>query len=143
MIPTNISRPQDIAIIFAILAGVVITIGFGIESINARQNATIDTSYFDAVYGRVNSSTGLKGSADTVSGGLIGEEGASTDTSEEGILVKGFNSILALGKTYKAASDSLSTGTGWLGIDPIYWILFTSVMLLSFGVVMYTWIRGR
>lgn len=144
MIPTNISRPQDIVVIFAIFAIVIGTIGFGIASVTQEQDVDVDDSFFTNVYNNATSSEGLKGTADSVSEGLTGTEGVSQDTSEESILVRGFNSILSIGKTYKITASALNEGsTKWLGIDPFYWIIYTSVMLVSFGVVMYTWIRGR
>lgn len=143
MIPINISRPQDIAIIFALFALVVITIGFGVQSIEDNQNVTVDNSFFQNVTYGVESSSGLKGSSDDVSAGLIGQEGASTTPSEESILLTGFNSILKLGKTFKTMSGALMEGVTMLGVPLVYWILFTSIILISFAVVMYTWIRGR
>lgn len=143
MIPTNISKPQDIVIIFALFALVVVTVGFGISSVENNQNVTVDTSFYENVHNRVNSTNGLKGTADSVSSGLIGQEGSTEETSESGILVKGFNSLLAVGKAYKITDTSINEATGLLGIDPIYWIIFSSVLLISFAVVMYSWIRGR
>lgn len=144
VVPVNITKPHDIAMIFAIFALVVVTVGFGLQSVVDRQNVTeVDTSFYTNVQLRVNSTQGLKGAADDVSTGLTGQEGASVTPSEESILLSGFNSVLRLGKTFRAMSDSLSEGGALLGIDPIYWLIFTSLMLITFGVVMYTWIRGR
>lgn len=144
MIPTNISRPQDIVVIFAIFALVIVTVGFGIASVVQEQDVETDQSFFTNVYNNTIGSDGLKGTADSVSQGLVGTEGVSQDTSEGSILVRGFNSILSIGKTYRITSEALNEGSvKWLGIDPIYWLIYTSVLLVSFGVVMYTWIRGR
>lgn len=144
MMPTNISRPQDIVIIFGIFALVVVTLGFGLSSIVQEQDVTADQTFFTNVYSNTTSTNGLKGTADSVSDGLVGTEGVSQDTSEESILVRGFNSIISIGKTFKITSNALNEGSvKWLGIDPVYWIIYTSIMLVSFGVVMYTWIRGR
>lgn len=143
MIPVNISKPSDIAIIFAVFALVIVTIGFGVQSVIDNQNVSVNNSFYSNVKLRVTDTNGLKGTANDLSTGLAGQEGSSNEPSEESILVAGFNSIRKLGKTYRIMGDSLSEGGQILGIDPIYWVIFTSTLLISFGVVMYTWLRGR
>ncbi len=143
MIPTNITRPQDLAAIFAVFALVVVTIGFGISGAVDNYNYTGDVSFYQNVSGRVTDASGLKGSADSVSEGLIGQEGASEIPSQEGILLQGFNSIRQIGANFQIMSDSLSEGVLFLGIPVIYWTIYTSILLLSFAVVMYNSIFGR
>lgn len=143
MIPVNISSPRDVAIIFAVFALVIITVGFGVQSVIDNQDVEVNNSFYNNVKLRVTDASGLKGTADDMSSGLAGQEGSSNDPSEESLLVAGFNSIRKLGKTFKIMENSLSEGTGILGIDSIYWVIFTSVLLISFAVVMYTWLRGR
>jgi hypothetical protein len=141
MIPVNITKPNDIAVIFAIFALVIVTVGFGVTSIIDQQQTVVDNSYFTSVQVGVTGEEGLKGAADSMSTGLSGTAGTSNTPSTDNILVSGFNSMLRLGKTFRVMSDSLMTGTTILGIDPIYWMMFTSVLLISFAVVMYTWLR--
>lgn len=143
MIPVNITKPSDIAVIFAIFALVVVTVGFGVQSVVDNQDVEANTSFYSNVKVRVTGEEGLKGAADDLSEGLEGQAGGSDTPSEEGILIGGFNSIRKLGKTFGIMKDSLGEGTTALGLDPIYWVLFTSVLLISFAVVMYTWLRGR
>lgn len=143
MIPINISKPSDIAIIFAIFAMVIITVGFGVQSVIDNQNVVVDNSFYTNTQLKVSGEEGLKGTADDLSGGITGQVGSSNTPSEESILVGGFNSIRKLGKTYKAMTDSMTEGGQILGVDPIYWVIFASTLLIVFAVVMYTWIRGK
>lgn len=137
------NRPYDLAVIFAIFALVVVTFGFFIDGVNDYYDEDGDTSYFETVESTVTDSTGLKGAADDMSEGITGEEGASEDTSEEGIIIRGFKSVLKLGKTFTGMLDALDEGLTAIGVDPIYLTIVGSTLLIIFGVVLYTWIRGN
>ena len=87
------TRPLDIAMIFGIFALVIVTMGFGIESVMDFQNYEGDDSFFKNVSSRVSGAEGLKGSADASTTALTGQEGASDLPSQDGIVLQGFNSI--------------------------------------------------
>ncbi len=143
MIPINISKPTDMAIIFAIFALVVVTFGFGITSVESNQNYTGDTTFFTNVSARVQTADGFKGSADEVSEGLVGQEGASNLPSEEGILVQGFNAVRQIGQNFQIMSASLNDAGIFLGIPTFYIVIFTGVLVFAFAVVMFSFIFRR
>lgn len=137
------NKPYDLPIMFAIFALVIVTVGFGVSSVNNIQNKSVDASYFESVESSVTSSTGLKGAADDMSEGITGDEGASEEPSEENIIIQGFKSVLKLGKTFVQMTDALDEGLTELGIDPIYVTVVSGVLIIVFGVVLYTWLRGN
>lgn len=139
-----LDKPYDFAVIFGIFALVVVTIGFGIESVMTNTNASVgDTSFFTNVKLRVNGTDGLVATSQTMSNSIRGETSAGTTPSEEGLLVKGFNSLLSLGATFEIFSDSMADASAAIGIHPIYWTVILGVLLVIFAVTLYTWLRAR
>ena len=143
-----LKRPYDIAVILGLLGLVIVTIGFGVQSVietNTALNVSQDKlSYFDNAENilRNNDSTYLKGTSDEATSALSGEEETS-DTSQENFIVSGFNSMLALGKTYKAVEDLADEGTRLVGIPEIYLMVVVSILIIMLMVVTYTWVRGN
>lgn len=134
-------QPYDLAVIFAIISIIVVTAGFGVQSVINKQNVTTDQSFFTNVRAQINGTHGLEQTSVDVSGGLTGDVGASVETSEESILVNAFYSILTLGSTWGLVTQTVGEGIQILGIDPVYWIIITSTILIIFGVVLFSWIR--
>lgn len=143
MIPTNITSPKDIIVFFGLLAVIIVTVGLGIESVNSNQDADVNTSFYRNVRMTINSEEGLKGTADSLSQGISGQEGASNVPSEEGLIVQGFNSLLTIGKTFKITASATNEASTILGLDPIYWLLFTIVFLGSFAVVTISYLKFK
>ena len=75
--------------------------------------------------------------------GLTGQEGASELPSEDNIVLQGFNSIRQLGANFQIMLAGMTQGFSILGIDPVYLIIFTSMLLIAFAVVMLNVLRGR
>lgn len=138
-----LNKPYDLAVIFAIIAVIVVTIGFGVNSVITDFGVDADTTYFDNVESQVTSSTGLKGTSDDASEGITGDEGATEDASEDSILVGAFKSLLKLGQTYKLVEDSMDEGFAEIGIDPIYIIIVMSTVIIIFAVTLYSFFTGR
>ena len=142
-----LKRPFDIAVILGIFGLIIVTIGFGVTSAistNTALNISEEKlSYFDEAEAtlRNNDTTYLKGSTDTATDALSGEED-TTETSQENFIVSGFNSMLALGKTWKAVESLADEGTRLAGIPEIYLMVVVGIMIIMLMVVIYTWIRG-
>lgn len=140
-----LKSPFDIVVVFAIMALVVVTIGFGIESVeDAGANVNNKTSFFSNVESNVYSSTGLKGTSDEASDVIDPSDNPVTvEATEEGIITQGLQSLRSVGSTFNSIKSSMSEGTAILGIDPIYYtvVMFTVVIIMF--VIIYTWARGR
>lgn len=136
-------KPYDLAVMFGLFALVILTVGFAVTDINTFTNTTHETTFFDSVASRVNTSTGLKGTADSSASGLTGEVGSSEEATEESFLLKGFQSLLNLGQTWALVENSLDEAVETLGINPVYIIIITSILVIAFAVTTYTWLRGR
>lgn len=143
-----LKRPFDIAVILCIFGLVIVTVGYGVESV-ASNNDALNISdekmaYFTAADNtlRSNDDTYLKGTADQATESLSGEE-SQTETSQENFIVSGFNSMLALGKTYKAVESLADEGTSIVGIPEIYLMSVISVLIIMLMVITYTWVRGN
>lgn len=136
-------KPFDLAIVFGIFALVVVTALFGLESVSSKQGIEGNTSFFTAVENNINSNNGLHGTAADLSSGVTGQEEAGTTVSEDSLLTDAFNRMRDLGKTWLIVEDSLDELTKVLPIDPIYILTVTSMLLIAFVVVLYTWLRGR
>ena len=139
----GLDKPQDLAWMFIIFSLVVVTFGFGLASVNDLQSADRDTSFFDSIKDNVTSERGLKGAADDQQGALIGGVGAGDSPTITNFIVQSFASLRDLGKTFGIVQDSLRQSGGMFGLDPIYWTLIVSGLLISFAAVLYTWLRGK
>lgn len=140
-----LKSPFDIAVVFSIMALVVLTIGFAIESVEENGGNVGDKTYFfDNVETNVLNATGLKGTSDEASDVIDPSDNpVLDDPTEENIIQQGLQSLRSVGSTYSSVRQTLSEGTGILGIDAVYYtiIIFTLVIILF--VIIYTWARGR
>lgn len=140
-----LKSPFDIAVVFAIMALVVVTIGFGIESVEDQgANVNNKSSFFSNVEANVYSSTGLKGTSDEASDVIDPSDNPVTvEATEEGIITQGLQSLRSVGSTYNSIKSSMSEGTAILGVDPIYYTVVTFTLVIILFVIIYTWARGR
>lgn len=135
-------NPSDMAWIFIIFAAVVITFGFGLTSVQEYQNVTQTTTFFSSIEGKVmNNQTGLKAAADAQESSIVGQEGASEEPSVANIFVRSWNSIREIMKVWSVFEDSAEESFEIIGLDPIYWTLITSGLLITFAVILYSWVR--
>lgn len=135
-------KPSDLAWMFVIFASIIIVMGIGVDSVIKYQHVSANTSFFEEVRSDAESETGLKGGADSQRPGLIGDtEGDTPDV--DNIFVRAWNAMKDLGKTFKIVESSIIDGVNLLGIDPIFWVLVSSALLITFAVIIYTWVRGR
>lgn len=140
-----ISKPFDIVIIFALISAVIVTVGFGVASLE-DQGATIsddEKQLFVITQQQVSNATGFKGTVDDATTAIGTEEGQGGEEDEGNIVTRGYESLKNLYKTYKAVEKIGTEGTGKLPIDPIYWNLAIGCMIIMVFVVIYTWVRGR
>ena len=138
------NKPYDLAYIVGIFGLIIITIGFGITSaVDFGAETNNKVGFYTGVYNNISSESGFKGSADEATLALTGEAGVSEQITEDSVILNGFQSLISLGKTYKTLESSLTISTGYLGIDPIYWLVITGLILITFAVVLYTWVRGK
>jgi hypothetical protein len=141
-------KPSDLAIIVGIIGMVIIVGLLGVQSINQTHthNASAETDFFTSGQDALLGSTGLEGAGSDITDALGSESGDATTTSEESIVQAGFNSMLDLGKTFNALKAMLSDEQGSLqseiGINPALVTMLLSMIIIVFGVVIYTWLRG-
>jgi len=140
-----LKSPFDIVIVFAIMALVVVTIGFGITNIEDRGGTMGNkTHFFSDIKDDVYANTGLKGTSDEASDVIDpSDEPVAVEASEEGIITQGLQSLRSVGGTYNSVKSALTEGTAILGIDPIYLSVVTFTLIIIIFVIIYTWARGR
>jgi len=139
-----LNKPQDIVIMFAIMAFVIVTIGFGIESIEEQGATTNDVSFFTNVEGEVTSTTGLKGTADEASNVIDpSDEALQSDNDEEGIIKQGLQSLNSISSTYSAVRNTATDGGSIIGLDSVYVNILMFTLIIIFFVLVYTWARGN
>lgn len=140
-----LKSPFDIAIVFAIMALVVVTIGFGIESVEKTgANVGNKSSFFSNVKGNVYNSTGLYGTSKEASD-VIDPSGqaVTVEATEENIITQGLQSLRSVGGTYNSVKNVLTQGTSILGLDRVYVSVITFTLIIIIFVIIYTWARGR
>lgn len=139
-----LDKPQDVAIMFALIAFVVVTMGFGIASIEEQGAYTDNTTFFSDVKGEVTATTGLKGTADEASKIIDpSSDQVQTEATEEGIITQGLQSLRSIGGTFNSVKSTVTDGGKIIGLDPIYISIFIFTILIMFFVIVYTWARGR
>jgi len=137
-----LEKPYDILVIFAIFALVVVTIGTAMGDINLLTNTTHNTSFYTTVDNRISNEDGFSAVTTDSAESIVGEEGAGDQATQEGFLLKGFNSLLKLGKSWGILEKTANEVVEEIPIDPIYITLILGLLLVSFAVVVYTYIRG-
>lgn len=136
----SFNKPSDIALMFGVFALVLITVGFGIDSIAVNQNVTANTNVITYVQLGVNSS--LNQSAVAVTGSLINTPGLTDTTSQENIFVRGFNSVLNIGSILDTMITNIQQFGAEFGINAIYFNIAIAILIITFAVITYTWFRG-
>jgi hypothetical protein len=84
----------------------------------------------------------LKGAADSQKEALIGGEESGEEPTEAGFILKSFQAMRDLGKTFGVMSEALDGASTELGLPSFFWLLVSSGLLITFAVVIYTWLRG-
>ena len=136
--------PFDIVIIFAIIAVIVITVGFGIDSIETQGANVGNKVFFSSIENDVYNSTGLKGTSDEASDVIDPSSNPVTaEASEESIITQGLQSLRSIAATYKSVEKVMKDGTAELGINAIYWNILAFTLIIIMFVIIYTWARGR
>ena len=137
-----LKSPLDLVWIFAIFGLVIVTIGFGVSDVVNEFSLTEDQSYFTSIEAQLNSSEGLQGTASRA-GDTIGGEGEDRDENDVDIITGGYNTMKGLGKVFSLSKNAMTDTSVKLGIPAIYWQIISAALLISFFVVLYTWIRGK
>lgn len=138
-----LDRPQDLAWIFVVMAIVFITFSYGLTSIQVNQSVTQNATFFYQAANYTESSTGLKGAADNQREALSGEDGSGDVPSEESFILRSYQAMKDLGKTWSIVESMIRQGFTSLGIPIVFVTLIASAILISFAVIMYTWLRGN
>lgn len=142
-----LKTPFDIVIVFGIIALVVITVGFGIESVEelgADIGSEQNQAFFTNIEDDVRSAEGLKGTSDEASDVIDPTDSPVTaEASEEGIITQGLQSLRSIGGTYKSVEKIMKDGTAQLGIPSIFWEVVAGILIIIIFVLIYTWARGR
>lgn len=138
------NRPQDMVIMFAIMAAVIVTVGFGIQGVEEQGATTNNVTFFSDVKGEVTSTTGLKGTADEASDVIDpSDEAVQSEATEEGIITQGLQSLRSIGGTFGSVRSTVTDGGKIIGLDPIYINLLVFTLVIILFVLIYTWARGR
>lgn len=140
-----LSKPYDIVVVFAIMAAVIVTIGFGINSAESLQSADVgDKAFFSGVTNNINSTSGLYGTSQEASS-ILDPEGQNQqlETDQDSIITQGLQSLRSLSSTYKSVEAALFSGSNILGVDPIYINLLMFTLIIIIFVLVYTWARGN
>lgn len=137
-----ISKPQDLVIIFGIFAAVIVTVSFGVDSINSK-GAGLPTTFFDSIEANVTDpETGFVRISGSTAEDISGYNASTDQDNRDSFLNDAFNSVIRLGHGYSLVKLALRESFAALGIDPIYLIILTVMLLASFLSVLYLWIRG-
>lgn len=138
----GLDKPQDLVWMFIIFAVIVVTFGFFLTSLQETQGVTQNSSFFANVQSQIESDEGLMGAANDSTGILTSPSGVGDDTDEAGFIKNSFNSLRNLGKVYAISKNSLGEAQSELKIDPIYIVLLSLGLLITFAAVLYTWLRA-
>ena len=137
-----LKSPADLVWMFAIFGLIVITIGFGVSDVISHSDDTIDESYFTTIEGNLNSSSGLQGASSRVSD-TLGAEGEGGEESETGLLTEGYHTMQGLGQVWALTKNAMQETSNEINIPPIYWQVLSTLLIISFFIVLYTWLRGK
>lgn len=137
------NKPYDLVWVLAIAGLVVVTMGFGIQSIISNFGG----DYGDSLTFVNQTQTMLEGggahglgnTSQVASESLVGQTGE--DASEASFITRGFKSMVSLGDTYHAVTVLMNESTT-LGLNPIYITVIASAIIITLFVVIYTWVRG-
>lgn len=136
------NKPSDLVFMLALFCLAIITVGFGVTSV-INDGAPTDTRATNFIVNSTTNAYTIQTSGDDLKDGILtNEQGASTEPSEENIIVKGWSSLQQLGRTADAVQGTMSQAPGIFGVDEIYWIILSGALLCVFAVVMYSWIIG-
>jgi hypothetical protein len=137
------NRPTDMAFIFAIFAMVMITVGYGVTSVMNQQNASIDSdaqNYFNKL--KNNDLQAFGNNTNDINNALVAQEGQSDSPTEENILVRGFNSMLSIGRSFTLVTESLDYIATKTGIPDEFVVIIGGLLIMTLAVVTYSWLRG-
>lgn len=136
-----IDKPTDIVMIFVVAGLVLFTVGLGIDSINQKQSAGINDTFYRNIQERINDENGLAGTANNLTDGLANSGDSSEEQTQQNFIVRGFNSILKLGQVTATVSETFDEGAREVGLDPTYITLIVSGLLAIFAIVIFSWVR--
>ena len=134
------NRPSDIFFIFGIFALVMIVVGYGVSSVVTQQNATnVDQTYFTGLQSTVRTT---ENTTSNINNALQSQTGQSETPNQENILIRGFYSILDLGQIASNITDNIGKLTNILHIPDEFKIIMIGLIVVTFAVVTYSWLRG-
>jgi hypothetical protein len=133
--------PADIVIIFSIMAVIMITVGLGIDSINNDYGANINNSAFTTLGTQVDQN--YKNATSELSKAVQSESGASDTSTENNIIVKGFNAVLGLGRVVGYVFGNIEYMFGAMGLPSYFATLLIGLIITMFAIITYSWIRGN
>lgn len=136
----GLDRPYDFAVMFGIFALIAVWGGFWLAAIQA-QGVTEDTTFFSTIHEHYNGTTGLRSTGQDIAGTL--SEGDEGEQTEDSFLVRAGRGLLKLGGSFKTMEEATGQAAGEIGIPEEYIGIMSAVMLIIFGVVLYTWWRGK
>lgn len=140
------NKPSELAVMIGIFSLVIITSGLFITSgaLYGGDKGTDVDDYLANIRNGMNGTNGLVSTGVELEQGILSTNvSASTSTSGVGdVFVQGWNSLKKLSYSFTIVSDAMTESSGMFGIDPIYWYILSGMILITFAVVMWTWIIG-
>ena len=136
-----IDKPTDIVMILVVAGMVLFTVGLGVASINEKQSAAVNDTYYRNVQARINDPNGLAGTSNNMTDALANSGDSSDEQSQANFIVRGFNSILKIGQLTSVLSDTFDEGAREVGLDPTYITLIVGGLLTIFAIVIFSWVR--
>lgn len=137
-----IDKPQDLAIMFGVFALIVVTVGFAVADINDKVTTDHNDTYFTTINSRVTSQEGFKGISDSSGSSLTGEEGSDETPTTDNFILQGIDSLRSLGQSWAIVKTTAEESNSALKLDPIYITVLIGLLIISFAVVIYAYIRG-
>lgn len=140
------NKPNELAIMAGLFGIIIIFVGLfmgEIISMKGTQEETI-TSYITIITNGMNGTTeSITGTSLSVQSGVLsGNASASTTTSEESLALDAWDSFKQLGNTYNVVRMSMSETSALFGIPTIFYVIISSMILITFVVVLWTWFKG-
>lgn len=133
------TRPSDIAVIAGIGLLVVLTMSGLIVSTQQFQNLTTNDPVFTTSNQSLNT---FKTSSASSNAALTNSPGQTDDQTDTSIYRASLNAVLGLGEMVSLSIDLVNQFVESIGIpDYFLWIL-TSLLTVTFAVVVYSWFRG-
>lgn len=138
-----LNRPDHLAWAAGIFITIIIGAGLMVSALMEKgADGGTQSDYFTGYNTSSFYTTSLGGSMIDAANATDPDEGQSEEPTEANIIKDGFQNLLNLGKVYSATKEHMIKGSTYLSIPPILWMMGIGLIIITFSVIIYTWIRG-